>query len=94
MYLLAGINYFPQKESRLSDEYSHLIKYFLFFGSSYLFAPPISGNFPFNFRPFLIILHKEQYSEKSHSALLGDVFSVRHAYYQYDAFHNALESPL
>lgn len=84
MYLLAGINYFPQKESRLSDEYSHLIKGFLFFGSSYLFSPPISGNFPFNFRHFLIILHKERYSEKSRSALWGDVFSLyRQAYYQY-----------
>jgi len=84
MYLLAGIHYFPQKESRLSEEYSHLIKGFLFFGSSCLFAPPISGNFPFDFRHFLIILHKERYLEKSHSALWGDVFSLyRHASYQY-----------
>lgn len=89
---LIGWNNFPQKESRLSDEYSPPTKDFLFFGSSYLFAPLISGNFPFNFRHFLIILHKEQYSEKSRRALWGDVSSLhRHVYHQYT--HSVMPGP-
>lgn len=40
-----------------------------------MFVLPISEKFPFNVRCFLIILHKEWYSERSHKALSGDVFS-------------------